>query len=371
MATSLKWVVGTAFVSIGAGAAWAQDAPWGLPPGCSTIAPEVDWLYNFIFVITGLVFVGVEALLLYFCVKYRRRPGGKPGYSHGSKLAEAIWTVSPALVLLFIALVQLPTWAKAKIDFPDPTTDKDVVVVQVLAERFKWSFRYPGRDDKFFGPAQDIRKADDAAELDDVILRDFKLPLGAKAVMPIRSIDVIHSFSIFNMRVKQDAVPGLRNRVWFQPTGFYVAPVARSSLWVNPEQKFEPTSKPAWNDWEFIDSMQKYAEKYGSKSVAVETSPSIGFSGGAFRPMSQQAVVTVYRNDEILEKRPVAEAEYVIVPYQVACMELCGQGHYTMVSSLTVLPPKVYQHWYEARMKEREEFALQDDLLNVWKLWRD
>src|SRR5688572_16347190 len=130
----LKWmpsiVVG---LLAGAGAVFGQDqAPWGLPPGHSTIAPDVDHLYRVILWITGITFVGVQGTLLYFCIRYRRRPGGRPGYTHGNNTAEIIWTASPALVLVFIALYQFAAWKKAKMDPPD-LTRSDVIQIQVAA----------------------------------------------------------------------------------------------------------------------------------------------------------------------------------------------------------------------------------------------
>ena len=129
----LRWVPSIALLALaGAGSAFGQEkAPWGLPPGHSTIAPDVDHLYNVILWITGITFVGVQSVLLYFCIRYRRRPGGRPGYTHGNNTAEIIWTASPAVVLVFIALYQFSTWKRAKIEPPD-LTRSDVIQIQVI-----------------------------------------------------------------------------------------------------------------------------------------------------------------------------------------------------------------------------------------------
>jgi len=244
-------------------AAPALSQPWGLPPGHSTIAPDVDFLYTLILWITGIVFIGVEGLIVYFCIKYRGRPGGKPGYTHGNNTAEIIWTVSPAIVLVAIALLQMPTWAKAKIS-PPKSTDTDVVTIQTFAHQFSWHFRYPGADGNF-----DTK--------DDLITPEklVWLPVGSTALMPIRSIDVIHSFFLFQMRVKQDVVPGLRNSVWFKPTGFYLAPIKKDMQEFYAQEKFNTNWVPKnthmkWEGeykWMFVRGEEEFREKYGTKVV--------------------------------------------------------------------------------------------------------
>ena len=77
---------------------------WLLPPGSSTFVGEIDWLYNTILVITGTAFVLVEVALVVFLVRYRRRPGRRATYTHGSMRAEVIWTTVTALVVVWIGL---------------------------------------------------------------------------------------------------------------------------------------------------------------------------------------------------------------------------------------------------------------------------
>ena len=73
---------------------------WFLPPGSSTFAPEIDFLYYLILVITGIAFVIVEVGLLYFAFKYRAQPGRKAHYTHGNTTAEIIWTAVPAVTVV-------------------------------------------------------------------------------------------------------------------------------------------------------------------------------------------------------------------------------------------------------------------------------
>ena len=75
---------------------------WFLPPGTSTFAGDIDFLYYMILVITGIAFFVVEGGLLWFIIKYRRRPGQKAHYTHGNMTAEVVWTAIPAVTVIII-----------------------------------------------------------------------------------------------------------------------------------------------------------------------------------------------------------------------------------------------------------------------------
>lgn len=357
----LKWgpLVALVFAG-GAGAAFAQDAPLGLPPGHSTIAPAVDHLYNVILWITGITFIGVEGLLLYFCIRYRRRPGGRPGYTHGSNTAEIIWTVSPALVLIFIAFYQFSTWRTAKMDPPNPN-DPNVVTVQAFAQQYQWNFRYAGADKKF-GTDDDLALA-----------KRFWLPIGKTAYVPLRSIDVIHSFFIFQMRVKQDTVPGLRGHTWFKPTGFYVAKIDKSA------EPFNISFQKNWNPkgyekkwegefrWDLMKDEAEFQAKYGSKAVAIDAS--FQYQNGLMRPVVSDGSSVVIQNNEIRKDVPSREVEYTVVPFEGTCAELCGLNHFTMGFLMWVLPQKAYDYWVSL-----DDYTMEnqrDATQWFWKQWKE
>jgi cytochrome c oxidase subunit 2 len=97
----------------------------------------------------------------------------------------------------------------------------------VTGRQFFWVVRYPGPDGLFGRTAPDLittentlglDKADGAAADDVVLLNELHLPAGRPARVLLRSTDVIHSFFVPEMRVKQNAVPGMNIAVWFTPT---------------------------------------------------------------------------------------------------------------------------------------------------------
>jgi cytochrome c oxidase subunit 2 len=188
------------------GAALAAPASAGalpfwmhLPEQASTFAHEIDGIFHLIMWITGVIFVIVEALFVYFLWKYRHREGRTAHYTHGNNRLEVIWTIIPALICVMLALVSRRIWSEIKERMPT-----DAIQIQVTGEQFAWNIRYPGPDGKF-GTADDI-----------LTLNQLHFPVGKPVVAELTSKDVIHSFFLPEFRVKQDAVPGMKTKIWFE-----------------------------------------------------------------------------------------------------------------------------------------------------------
>lgn len=180
----------------------SRDA-WGLPKGASTYAKDVDKFYYYITYVVGTLFFLTEGLLLYCLFRFRRREGHKPQYIHGHKTLEVVWTVIPGIILVLIAVTQYDVWTQIKAEMPK---ESESVVVQVFPRQFEWHFRYAGADGRFGGR-------------DDVLVQNtMVVPVGRKILVKLRSRDVIHSYYLPHMRVKQDAVPGLLTPNWFEAT---------------------------------------------------------------------------------------------------------------------------------------------------------
>jgi cytochrome c oxidase subunit 2 len=182
-----------------------------LPENVSTYGVEIDRLFYFIYYLTGVTFILVQATLLAFVVAYRARPGRRATYTHGNTQLEVVWTVIPAVILGALALASRSTWADIKAR--QPATD---FVIQVTAKQFNWEVAFPGADGKL------------DTEDDIVMDNDFHVPVNKVVRIQLRSRDVIHSLFIPNLRLKQDAVPGRDIPVWFEATkpGKYEMPCA-------------------------------------------------------------------------------------------------------------------------------------------------
>ncbi|MCK6480328.1 MAG: cytochrome c oxidase subunit II [Planctomycetes bacterium] len=212
-----RFAAPAAALALLAGAAWAQDGgaaiPVPEPPhagGLSALGPEnigpqyshdVDHLYRVILWLTTGAFVLTQGLLLFFLFRFRARPGGVAAWTHGNHRLEIIWTLVPGAILFWLALFQFSTWKDIKIARPDP---KEGLVVQVMAKQFEWHFRYAGPDGKF--------DTDD----DLLTLNYLHVPVDTKVTVQLRTQDVLHSFFLPNLRLKQDTVPGLTINQWFE-----------------------------------------------------------------------------------------------------------------------------------------------------------
>jgi len=167
---------------------------WELPSGVSRMGDEIDFLYRVILFVTGTVFLGTQFFLFYALVKYRDRPGREAWYTHGSKKAEVVWTLIPALVIAGLAALQMPTWRKLQ----DAKPADEPFLARVIGRRFEWRVVHAGPDGKL-----------DTA--DDVILTNqLHLPPGRRVWLELRAEDVIHSFYLPQFRFKQDTVPGMK-----------------------------------------------------------------------------------------------------------------------------------------------------------------
>lgn len=171
------------------------------PENIGTYGHEVDHLFRLINWFTLGAFVITQGLLLWFLFRYRARPGGKAVYTHGNHRLELIWTLVPGAILFWLAVYQFGTWREIKVTMPPPS---EGLVVQVMAKQYEWHFRYAGPDGKF--------DTDD----DLLTLNFLHVPVDTKVTVQIRSQDVLHSFFLPNLRLKQDAVPGLTIHQWFE-----------------------------------------------------------------------------------------------------------------------------------------------------------
>lgn len=174
-----------------------------LPRDVSEHGRVIDGLFMFILWLTGIVFVVTEVVLFYFMWKYDERTNKKRAlFSHGSHSLEVVWTILPAVTLLFIAIYQMDAWAAAKMRKPEIAP-----IVEVTGRQFNWDFRYPGPDNELYTS-------------DDVVRTDGRLylPAGEEVLLRITSADVLHSFFLPNLRLKQDVIPGMQQNMWFTAT---------------------------------------------------------------------------------------------------------------------------------------------------------
>jgi cytochrome c oxidase subunit 2 len=216
-----------------------------LPENVSTYGGEIDRVIALIYYVTlAWFFLTIGALLL-FLVLYRRREGRRAAYVRGERLREAAWVLVPLLIVLaldlWIDFRGAPVWARVKQEIPESG-----LTIQVTAKQFNWEVRYPGPDGRF--DTEDDRLFDN----------EIHVPVGTPVRVVLRSRDVVHSFFLPHLRLKQDVVPGRALTAWFEATrpGRYELPCAelcgfghsgmKGWLHVHPPEEFARWTKEQW-----------------------------------------------------------------------------------------------------------------------------
>jgi cytochrome c oxidase subunit 2 len=247
----------------------AGNRIWWLPPQMSSHAYDVDFLFYVILFITGFFFVLTEAILVVFMFKYAGQPGPAkaapaptgpnifqkmfPFITNQHRL-EMAWTIVPAGILLYIAFAQVPAWLRIKDRSRTPTMggDKTPIQVEVSARQFEWRVRYPSStrlekwlknedtdDFKSFGAFHNALPR--YGQQDDTWLpNELHLWKGQTILIHLNTLDVIHSFNVPFMRVKQDALPGKTIPVWFTPIQANTKLDPKSGRW---EDRYNPKTK--------------------------------------------------------------------------------------------------------------------------------
>ncbi|HTN77578.1 MAG TPA: cytochrome c oxidase subunit II [Pirellulaceae bacterium] len=222
-----------------------------LPENINDHGHVIDDLFMFILYLTGVIFVGTGVALFWFMWKYDSAQNKQPvQFTHGSHTLEVVWSIVPAATLLFIAIYQMNAWADAKMRRPMDGDKPKPPICEVTGRQFEWRIRYAGADGVVGTP-------------DDVhVVNDLHLPVNEEIVIEIKSMDVLHSFFLPNVRIKQDVVPGMKQFVWFRPNkvGTYDIVCAELCGWghykmrgrmiVESRENFDTWLKAAYGDQE-------------------------------------------------------------------------------------------------------------------------
>lgn len=188
---------------------------WSVPPPSITSVGElVDHQYSMTLWVTGVVFVLSQLGLAYAVVRFRDH-GQKAHFTRGNNTMEWLWT--SATIILFVGLGLLGRKAWADVRFTEAAPD--AIQIEVTANQFVFNFRYPGADGKFgrldpklisasTGNAVGIDPNDPAGN-DDIVVPTLTVPVNREIDLEIKSQDVIHNFFVRELRLQQDAVPGL------------------------------------------------------------------------------------------------------------------------------------------------------------------
>jgi cytochrome c oxidase subunit II len=185
-----------------------------LPPPITRDAALTDHQYDLTLYATGAAFVLAQLALAYAVFRFRDR-GQKAHFSHGNAALEILWTSVTLIVFVGLAMLGRRAWA----DVRYTTAASNAIQIEVTTNQFVYNFRYAGPDGKFGrldstlvnAPAGNPLGIDpnDPAGRDDIVVPELTVPVNLPIELLIRSQDVIHNFFVRELRLQQDAVPGM------------------------------------------------------------------------------------------------------------------------------------------------------------------
>jgi len=197
-----------------------------LPQLASAHGQDIDLIIYLIHALMLVLFIGWAIFFIYTLFRFRKGKNPQASYqgitNHNSTYVEITVAVIEALILIVFSI---PFWTKQVNTFPTRT---DTMEIRIIAEQFAWNIHYPGPDKKFSKTDQKffdkqsnplgLDRQDPDGNDDVVTINQLYLPIGRPLIIHLTSRDVIHSFAINAMRVKQDAIPGMSIPLWFTPT---------------------------------------------------------------------------------------------------------------------------------------------------------
>jgi cytochrome c oxidase subunit 2 len=182
---------------------WSDAREILYPPEPATAqAREISQLYDIVFAIAVIIFVAVEGLIIWSILRYRRRPEDTelPPQTHGNNLVEALWTVIPTVIVLYLFAISWDTLGKV-----DAVSAQPDVKIHVLAGQFQWQFQYLDQDGEVL--ATQSRAIGEGGGM--------AVPVGEKVYVTLESGDVIHAWYVPRFLFKRDVVPGQQNHFEF------------------------------------------------------------------------------------------------------------------------------------------------------------
>jgi len=171
-------------------AAASADGGFLLPPEASTLAPEVDWVFNFILWVGVAFFVVLMGAMVWFAVRYRDRGDGRrTNASKGNHMLELAWAGLPAILLVAFFITGFKTYLNQAVP------PANAMEIRVTGQKWSWSFSYPES-----GVTAEVLRA----------------PAGTAVRLVMSSTDVIHSFYVPDFRIKKDVLPNRYTVAWFE-----------------------------------------------------------------------------------------------------------------------------------------------------------
>ena len=287
----------------------------GMPLDASGHGAQIDSMMSWVHWLMIALFVIWAPFFVYTIYRFSAKRNPKASY-HGMKSKFSSYIEGGVIIAEALLLVgfAFPLWAEIKNDFPP---EDESLIVNVVSEQFAWNVIYPGADGEFgrTTPTKPIQvDANDPRGEDDIIVSDeLHLIRDKPVIVNLLSRDVIHSFGLPNMRVKQDAIPGLTIPVWFVPkvsTREFRKLKAKLMQISDDEER-----RRLYPPYRWI-AQDEHVAPDGSILVAED------------QRLSPRVLDRLYE---------AGVTEILAAPdMEIACAQLCGGGHYSMRGTVIV-----------------------------------
>ena len=199
---------------------------FGLPVGISSVSGRIDEIIVIVHYLMLVLFVGWGIFFIVSLVKFRESKNKKANYkgveSHYSSVLEGAIAV---IEIVFLFGFAFPIWAERVNDVPD---SRDAESIRVIAQQYAWNIHYPGEDGKFGDTRVDLvdeqdnpiglDRSSEFGKDDFYTINQMHIPVDTKIRVDLSSKDVIHNFKLPELRVSQDAIPGMVIPVHFTAT---------------------------------------------------------------------------------------------------------------------------------------------------------
>ncbi len=299
---------------------------YNLQPPQTIIAREIYDLHSLIMWIILAIFVVVFGAMAYSIVKHRKSVGHKAEQFHENTTVELVWTIIPFVILIGMAYPATKTVIAMK-----DTSNPDLTI-KATGYQWKWGYDYLQEGISFYSSLSTPRDQIDGGnvegrksnpnyllEVDNPVV----VPVGKKVRIITTANDVIHSWWVPALGIKQDAIPGFVRDTWFKADkpGTYRGQCAelcgkdhgfmpivveavepeKYAAWVKDQQT--KMAKAAVADdpnksWSLDDLKARGEKVYAANCVACHQATGMGVPG-AFPALSGSKIVNGPRNDQI------------------------------------------------------------------------
>ncbi len=181
-----------------------------LQEAATPVAQQIHHLHNMLLFVIGSVALAVFLLLLYVVVKFRSKKNPIPSTTTHNPLLEVVWTLIPAMILLGMAFPSFKL-----LYFMDRTHEPEMTL-KVIGHQWYWSYEYPEEKiafDSYMIPDADLKPGQQRLlEVDHEIV----VPIETNIRILVTSADVLHSWAMPALGIKQDTIPGRLRETWMR-----------------------------------------------------------------------------------------------------------------------------------------------------------